>query len=133
MNGNIGPGEKYGFSGWQAPFTNSVTKSGGFTIPGPTMSWVFLDEHPDWIDDAQLYIYPGDTNGTGQFTEVPGSYHNKACGISFADGHAEIHKWVTPQIVLPVTLLFQQGLGNNGLQVTANQDLIWMAQRTPFD
>jgi prepilin-type processing-associated H-X9-DG protein len=24
---------------------------------------------------------------------MPATYHNGACGFSFADGHAEIHKW----------------------------------------
>ena len=23
----------------------------------------------------------------------PATYHNNACGLSFADGHSEIHKW----------------------------------------
>jgi prepilin-type processing-associated H-X9-DG protein len=104
----------------------------GFTVPGPAMSWVFMDEHPDWIDDAVLYINPSETNGTGSFTELPGSYHNKACGISFADGHAEIHKWQDPLVARPIKFEYQQGLGNGGLQVTASPDLIWMALRTPY-
>ena len=24
---------------------------------------------------------------------MPATYHNGACGFSFADGHSEIHKW----------------------------------------
>jgi prepilin-type processing-associated H-X9-DG protein len=127
MNGNIGPGEKWSF-GWT--LTNSIVKSTGFTIPGPAMSWVFLDEHPDWLDDAQLYINPAETNGLGAYTEVPGSYHNNACGISFADGHAEIHKWQDTRTIQPITTIYH----DVSVTISGNpsQDLIWMAQRTPY-
>jgi prepilin-type processing-associated H-X9-DG protein len=27
------------------------------------------------------------------WTDLPASYHDGACGIGFADGHGEIHKW----------------------------------------
>lgn len=132
MDGNVGPGERYSF-GWA--LSSPVVKTSDFTIPGPAMSWVFTDEHPDWIDDAQLYVNPGETNGVGEFTEVPGTFHNNACGISFADGHTEIHKWLDSRIQLqslPVTYVYQ-----NGRQITfsagsPSPDLAWMAQRTPY-
>jgi prepilin-type N-terminal cleavage/methylation domain-containing protein/prepilin-type processing-associated H-X9-DG protein len=132
MSGNIGPGQRWSF-GWT--LTNPIVKSTDFSVPGPSMSWVFLDEHPDWLDDAQLYIDPSNTNGVGGFTELPGNYHNNACGISFADGHAEIHKWMDPRIQiahLPVTYVYQNG---NPVTFPASSpcvDLAWMAQRTPY-
>jgi prepilin-type processing-associated H-X9-DG protein len=126
MNGNIGGGSKWSF-GWV--LTNSIVKMGDFTSPGPSMSWVFMDEHPDWIDDAQLYINPAETNGVGEFTEVPGSLHNNAGAISFADGHAEIRKWQDQRIVLPVT--FEYHPEEIDLS-TYSPDLAWMAQRTPY-
>jgi prepilin-type N-terminal cleavage/methylation domain-containing protein/prepilin-type processing-associated H-X9-DG protein len=57
--------------------------------PGPSQTWVFVDEHPDSINDAGLFA-PHQT----QWIDVPATYHNGACGISFADGHSEIHKWI---------------------------------------
>jgi len=27
---------------------------------------------------------------------LPASYHNGACGFTFADGHSEIKKWLDP-------------------------------------
>jgi prepilin-type processing-associated H-X9-DG protein len=95
------------------------------------MSWVFLDEHPDWLDDAQFYINPGDTNqgGTGAFTELPGSYHNNACGISFADGHAEIHTWLDSRTKPPIELQYHW---DTVTITTPSRDLLWMAQRTPY-
>jgi prepilin-type processing-associated H-X9-DG protein len=29
----------------------------------------------------------------GSWIDQPASYHNGAAGFSFADGHAEVHKW----------------------------------------
>jgi prepilin-type N-terminal cleavage/methylation domain-containing protein/prepilin-type processing-associated H-X9-DG protein len=128
MDGNIGGGRKWTF-GWI--YTNAITKTGNFTIPGASMSWVFTDEHPDWMDDAILYVNPGETNGLGGFTEVPGTLHNNACGISFADGHAEIHKWTDPRMNnIPVTYQYHE----ETLTFTTSpcKDLAWMAQRTPY-
>jgi prepilin-type processing-associated H-X9-DG protein len=130
MDGNVGGGRKW-FFGWGQPFSNSVVTMSGFTNPGPAMSWVFIDEHPDWIDDSKFYINPAQTNGIGVFTELPASYLNNGCGISFADGHAETHRWVDARIILPVTYIYRSG----AITFPANSpspDLIWLAQRTPF-
>jgi len=32
---------------------------------------------------------------TGQWIDIPATYHNGACGFAMADGHSEIHKWRT--------------------------------------
>jgi prepilin-type N-terminal cleavage/methylation domain-containing protein/prepilin-type processing-associated H-X9-DG protein len=123
MDGAVGNGDKYNF-GWPNYFW--ARKMGDLSVPGPSMSWVFVDEHPDSIDDGILYINPACTNGTGVFTELPGSLHAAACGVSFADGHAEIHKWVDPTTVHPVTYRTV-----NQVSVSNNRDLAWLAQRTP--
>jgi prepilin-type N-terminal cleavage/methylation domain-containing protein/prepilin-type processing-associated H-X9-DG protein len=58
--------------------------------PSPAMLWVFVDEHPDSINDG--WLVNGMPGGMG-WTDLPASYHGGSCGIGFADGHAEIHKW----------------------------------------
>jgi prepilin-type N-terminal cleavage/methylation domain-containing protein/prepilin-type processing-associated H-X9-DG protein len=63
---------------------------------------VLLDEHPDSINDG-WYVYC-DTAGPGELTEwsdLPASYHDGACGFSFADGHSEIHRWLDGSTVRP--------------------------------
>jgi prepilin-type processing-associated H-X9-DG protein len=57
--------------------------------PGPAQTWVFVDEHPDSINDAGFF----NPSTSSVITDTPATYHNGACGFSFADGHAEIHKW----------------------------------------
>ena len=53
-----------------------AVKTSDFITPGPSDSWVFIDEHPDAIDDNILYTDPFCTDGTGSFTELPSSLHN---------------------------------------------------------
>jgi prepilin-type N-terminal cleavage/methylation domain-containing protein/prepilin-type processing-associated H-X9-DG protein len=126
MDGAVGDGVKYTFSNWGSTKMWWAIKGADLVAPGPTRSWVFMDEHPDSIDDEILYINPGETDGTGVFTELPASLHNNACGISFADGHAEIHKWVNAETIHAVTYTVI-----DQVSVTLNADLGWLAQRTP--
>ena len=125
MDGAVGDGTK----DLSFPFSASywwAKKMGDLRKPGPSDSWVFTDEHPDSMDDGILYASSTYTTGTGDFTELPGSQHGGRCGLSFADGHAEIHKWLTAVVMQPVTYMTK----HNTLVVN-NADLAWLAQRTP--
>jgi prepilin-type N-terminal cleavage/methylation domain-containing protein/prepilin-type processing-associated H-X9-DG protein len=67
----------------------------------PSNTWVTLDEQADSINDGFFIVpYPGPI---GNWGDIPASYHNGACGFSFADGHAEIHKWRSAASWCPVT------------------------------
>jgi prepilin-type N-terminal cleavage/methylation domain-containing protein/prepilin-type processing-associated H-X9-DG protein len=134
MNGAVGPGQKYTDFSWSAAYFVVVSKMSQFIHPGTANTWVFMDEHPDSIDDTLLYAdvsYPALVTGTGQFTEFPASYHNSACGIAFADGHAEIHKWQNSQTTPPVTYQAHVIGVNQQVNVTKDPDLTWLGQRTP--
>ncbi|HWF19500.1 MAG TPA: prepilin-type N-terminal cleavage/methylation domain-containing protein [Verrucomicrobiae bacterium] len=109
------------------PFFYAITM-GDLVNPGPSQSWLFLDEHADSIDDGILYTSPSETSGNGTFTELPSSDHNGACGISFADGHSEIHKWQNPQTVLPV--IYNQS-ARQRISVVQDPDLAYLARATP--
>jgi hypothetical protein len=99
MNGAIGDGYKYGDPG--APFGWAswylVKKTTDFHWPGPSDCWLIMDEHPDSIDDAEFYT-PNlqSLAGVSMFPELPGNQLALACGIVYADGHAEQHKWKGP-------------------------------------
>ena len=58
-------------------------------VPRPAKTWLFIDEHPDSINDGYFITSPD----AGNWQDIPASYHNGACGFSFADGHSEIRKW----------------------------------------
>jgi prepilin-type N-terminal cleavage/methylation domain-containing protein len=77
------------------------------SISRPSQIYVFLDEHPDSINDGYFQngdqASPTDTPTSWSGSDVPASYHNGACGFSFADAHSEIHKWMVPGTVCTVT------------------------------
>ena len=60
-------------------------------VPSPSKTWLTLDEHPDSINDAYFINNPD----ASAWQDIPASYHNGACGFSFADGHAEIRRWLS--------------------------------------
>jgi prepilin-type N-terminal cleavage/methylation domain-containing protein/prepilin-type processing-associated H-X9-DG protein len=126
MNGAIGDGKKYDF-GWGDYFW--ARKSTDLNLPGPSDSWLFIDEHPDSIDDAILYTNPVYTNGTGVFTELPSGDHGGSCGIGFADGHAEIHPWHDPNSTLRKITCAPPPVQR--VNVTSSPDLAYLAQKTP--
>jgi len=59
----------------------------------PAQTWVYIDEHSESINDAG-FGHPGpNPPSTVRWVDWPATYHNSAGGLSFADGHAEVHKW----------------------------------------
>jgi len=116
-----------GVGGITANFFYAI-KMSQIKVPGPSDSWVFTDENPDSIDDSILYTDPYATGGTGSFIELPGSDHAGACGMGFADGHSEVHRWSDPRTLHKVTYIQYQRVNISG---TSSQDLAWLAYHTP--
>ncbi len=89
VSGNIGVGAGNAETGpWDASTYLHMKTTGDFLFPGPSGTWVFLDENPDSINDAGFF-----NPSVGQWVDYPATYHNGASGLAFADGHSEIHKW----------------------------------------
>jgi prepilin-type processing-associated H-X9-DG protein len=57
-----------------------------------SQTWVFLEEHPDSINDGWFLVTDDDADTT-TWGDFPASYHNGAANFAFADGHAETHRW----------------------------------------
>ena len=94
-------------------------------VNSPAMTWVTVDEHPDSINDGFFII--GDT--AGQWGDAPASYHNGACGFSFADGHAEVHKWLSATSKIPVTT---RGLVTRSFDAAGKKDFQWYKERVQY-
>jgi prepilin-type N-terminal cleavage/methylation domain-containing protein/prepilin-type processing-associated H-X9-DG protein len=94
-------------------------------VPNPANTWVTLDEHPDSINDGWF------VNGRNitQWTDAPASYHNGACGFSFADGHAEIKKWLSATSRIKVTTM---GLRAMPFDANGRKDRDWYMERTGY-
>jgi prepilin-type N-terminal cleavage/methylation domain-containing protein/prepilin-type processing-associated H-X9-DG protein len=95
--------------------------------PSPAMCWVLLDEHPDSMNAGGFANMMVESPGAARIIDFPASFHNGAAGISFADGHAEIRKWLDPRTKPPVKYN-----GNLALNVASanNRDMIWLSDRT---
>jgi prepilin-type N-terminal cleavage/methylation domain-containing protein/prepilin-type processing-associated H-X9-DG protein len=64
------------------------------TAPSPADLFVLCDEHPDSINDGFFYLGTFIDNGpTAYMIDTPSMLHNRAGTFTFADGHAEIHRW----------------------------------------
>ena len=68
-------------------------RSSDFVNPGPSQTFVFLDEREDSINDCTIYVGMGRSGSTALWRDLPAFYHNVAAGLSFADGHAETKRW----------------------------------------
>jgi prepilin-type N-terminal cleavage/methylation domain-containing protein/prepilin-type processing-associated H-X9-DG protein len=91
MNGNMNGDSWYTAEIKSTHYT--FKKSSEIINPSPSQAFVFLDEHPDAIDDGYFLVF---VNRKQLWGNMPANYHNGACGLSFADGHAEIRKWLDP-------------------------------------
>lgn len=96
----------------------------------PTMTWVFMDEREDSINDGEMIVgmtgYP-DKPAQWKIVDYPAGYHNRAGGLSFADGHSEIKKWVDARTV-PVLKKGQEIPLN--VPSPNNKDVLWLMERT---
>jgi prepilin-type N-terminal cleavage/methylation domain-containing protein len=102
----------------------------------PVKTFVFVDEHPDSINDAAFAVQctgnqPLNGNA-GVVIDFPANFHNKACGFAFSDGHAEIHKWRGPlignaKIDYTATMALNVSFGNSPADA---MDTHWMAEMT---
>jgi prepilin-type N-terminal cleavage/methylation domain-containing protein/prepilin-type processing-associated H-X9-DG protein len=92
----------------------------------PSFIFVFLDEHPDSIDDGWFLNTPPAPDNAAEWVDLPASYHNGGGSFSFADGHTEIHRWHNASTVRP--------WNNAGLPMTLatgdTADFNWVIQHT---
>ena len=95
-------------------------------VPRPSAYWVIIDEHPDSINDGYFLNNP-DPNSASTWGDIPASYHNGACGLAFADGHSEIHKWRGAVSHVPVSFNYPAVNCSDRL---GRLDWSWLADRT---
>jgi len=92
----------------------------------PSNGWVLLDEHEDSINGGGFVVDVIRRGSAAQLIDTPASYHNKGCGFSFADGHAETHRWTDGRLIVPVQ---RQTIGTR-VQAPESRDIQWLQDRT---
>lgn len=93
-------------------------KTDDFNNPGASQVWVLIDEDDRSLNDAGFAV----GMRTAEWIDWPGTYHNGACGLAFADGHSEIHKWKDPRTTL-------RGSPSR-MAVRGSVDYLWIRERT---
>jgi prepilin-type N-terminal cleavage/methylation domain-containing protein len=98
--------------------------------PGPANIFVFLDMREDSIDMGNFATcmagWPDDSSQY-RFFDLPGSYHHRAGGFAFADGHSEIHRWRDNR-TMPA--LVPGGQVNDYFSSPDNPDIAWLQQHS---
>jgi prepilin-type N-terminal cleavage/methylation domain-containing protein len=126
MSGNVGIGEGNAETGpWDSIYKH-IKRVGEFTYPGPAETWVYLDEHPDSINDG-AFFNPHATS----MVDVPATYHCGSCGFAMADGHSEIHKWkgilARHPLAKKVAAVDGQYINNAISTTVGDPDIHWMS------
>jgi prepilin-type N-terminal cleavage/methylation domain-containing protein/prepilin-type processing-associated H-X9-DG protein len=109
-----------------------VKKLTSLRYPGPAMTFVVLDEHPDSIDDALFHSCGGYSAANALIRNIPASYHYGGGGnISYSDGHSEIKKWKDPRTKPPV--LYTKQPASSPQPSPGNVDMEWINDRLPYE
>lgn len=125
MNGAVGRGNKTAADGL-LNCEKIFEKMTDVTRPAPANLWVFVDEHPDSINDGAFF----NAQRSSEWIDQPSNLHNGACGFVFADGHAEIHRWRGSMRTRPVRF---QDLGRQPVTSQDDRtDLQWVLDRTSY-
>ncbi len=92
-------------------------------IPEPSRIFVFLDEHPDSINDGYFLNRPA----LREWNDLPGSYHDGATALAFADGHVESRRWEEPGTCPPARP--DTAALPRALQEGEGRDFYWLLRR----
>jgi len=90
-------------------------------IGQPSDKFVFIHEDPTGIDDSLFTLAMGDTN---TFVSCNGAaaLHNGSTGLSFVDGHVELHRWVNLTVSQGVPVI-------NRMTPNPTPDAVWLKAR----
>lgn len=96
-------------------------------VPKPSQIFVFIEEHPDSINDGYFLNKPD----SRQWFDLPASYHNGAVNLSFTDGHSEMHHWLFDSTRRPA----RPGGARLPFPIPASEmaDFRWLMDRTTIE
>ncbi len=94
-------------------------------VPRPAKTWLFLDEHPDSINDG-YFINNAYATSWG---DIPASYHNGGGGFAFVDGHSETKKWLSATTKFNVRYQYPWP---PSFDAAGQKDFTWYRERTGY-
>lgn len=128
LNGNLGYETTGGASTWRAGDGDYIQPRSMEDITNPSLTITFLDENRLIMNDGNFVLRPDGSNPRDPSRwlvgNLPAIYHGGASGISFADGHAEVHTW--HDRVLQLDSMGPAGSSHNA---SGTQDGEWLSRR----
>ncbi len=99
---------------------------------GPSKCWLFLDQREDRINWGNFMVNMSGYNPLNPTAytwsqDMPAFYHGGACGFSFCDGHAELHKWRDARTMPPIQF---GSYIDSDVPPPRNLDVAWFQERT---
>jgi hypothetical protein len=127
VGGGVASLRTYSMNCWVGPFKGDEWKPGyqvyrklsHMMNPGPTMTWVFIEENPTSIDDG---YFVADPTAPTLWYNSPAVLHGNSSVLSYADGHSEPHTWSDSKMI--------NGKGDNVAGDPNSGDLPWLIQRS---
>ena len=103
-------------------------KTTDLIVPGPAKTFLFIDMRPESINWGNFFTdmtgYPNNSAAYKFSGDFPCIFHNFGACISFADGRAEIHRWVDPRTAPSLGSVF-----DGGFPSPRNVDIAWLQAR----
>jgi len=127
MNAMIGNAGAFSLGGFNTNNPSYLQFFKASQVPDPSRIFVFIEEHPDSIDDGYFLNNPE----SREWTDLPASYHGRAANITFSDGHVETHKWLSGSTTPPArpdAAKLPFPVPPDGLA-----DFYWLMERTSFE
>ncbi len=91
-------------------------------FPKPSETYVFLDEHPDTLNDGFFMNRWAEE----KWGNLPANYHDSGANLSFADGHIERHRWVEESTLKPNI----RGGSGGVFSAPGSKDYEWLRDRS---
>ncbi len=121
---------------WAHPYNvySKTTQLTAGNSPGPAKAFVFLDMREDRVNWGNFMMdmrgFPNDPSQYAFTTDYPGMYHAGGCGFSFADGHAEMKRWLDPRTTPPLIKGKVDPLAVDYTPSPGNRDVAWIQDRS---
>ena len=96
-------------------------------VTAPANTFVYLDEHPDTLNDG---FFMNRLEETPKWGNLPASHHDGAGNLVFADGHTETHRWAVTTGTSSTLRPNVKGGAGGIFVVDVLTDWDWLKERT---
>jgi prepilin-type processing-associated H-X9-DG protein len=130
----MGSGSTLGTDGgwaWAKPFNVYGKLS---NINPPSKLFVFLDMREDRVNWSNFMMdmagYDNNPSAYKWGSDMPGFYHNRGCGFSFADGHSEMRRWLDPRTTPPLVTTGAPPTEGPDIAAPGSPDIAWLQDKS---